>query len=430
MAVTGTQGATSPIGAFNAKTTNPGDLTVQGARLWTDVATARRKPPFIGEMKILTNLAPFLTFTESMGSGRSKSVGQTPAFHFERDRIPSTVTLDDGTGGLGSGSGYDSSDTTMTVLAGTGANVVVGMNLKYVPTGEVLHVSVRSGDNITVIRGYTSGTNGVAGAAIPASAELQILSSNFGDNSAAPNGRSVEPLQVFHRLQIVRTSIEAGGRDINSDVFGTDELERLMQDGLDSHQLNLEKTMLFNQGWKDTNTGTTDGTMTDGMFNRVVTNAFNIGGTLDEVTMESMMIAWKRYNQGDISKLVAWMGENTGRALDGFARDGVRYTPDSKILGVDVRGWRCSFGTFTLKLHPLFSPLGSSETAANGGYVGSFLMCNMANVGKLTWKNRGLRIEKDVQVPGTDGKKHCWTEDVGLTVWNERSHAKATNITG
>ncbi len=410
---TGNQGATNPIGNYNGPTV-PGTV-VQGARLSTDVQAARRRYQWSGEIKINRDVTPFLSFTEKLGN-KGGTYGQAIVQHGERDMIPMTISLD--------AAGYNNSVTTLNFATGTGNLVVIGTVLKSFRTGEMFRVLTKpSADQVTVGTRGSLVTGGAAAAALLASEELQILGTAFGQNSTAPSGISVEPLIVASRLQTFRTAVEAAGRDMNSDVYGKPEWDRLKEDTVENHRGTVEKAFLFNQGYSDT-----EGTITDGMFNRIVTNVFVVNGVLDEITLNAYIKSIYRYNQGQSGKLVHLCGENFVATLDSFARDGIRFRPTDTMAGVQINTYTSGFGDIKYKVHGFFSPLGSSETAANGAPVGSLLTVNLNNVGKMVFKGRKFRVDTDVQLPGTDGVKDCITEDVGLEVWNERTHGKMTGM--
>lgn len=418
MAVTGNKGAVNTIGSYNY------GKPVQGARATSNIQSLRQVPQF--DPKILEvdkDAVPLLVFIDKLG--RSRTVGQTTFYHIEEDRQPATVTIDDGTSGLGSGSGYNSSDTTIGFgvsggyLGGSGSTRIQANNvLKCVRTGEMMLVtSVDQTTGIaTVTRGFTASSNGAAAAALNANEELQVLGTTFADNSQAPNSVSVEPLIITSYMQTFRTAVEAGRRLINSENYGGDEWKRMLASSLKAHQVDKEKAFLFNQGY-----ATSGQTVTDGVINQIVSNVFQMNGTLDEVTLEEYWNALTRYNDSG-SGCITLCGDNVLKCLDQMGRDGVRYAEDTNSIGVKVTKWKCAFGEMEFKRHGLFGARGSNVSYANNGYVGLMLTVNANNLGEATFKNSKLKFDPNCRLPGQDGEKACWTEDVGLEVWNERSH--------
>lgn len=433
-------GATLPIGSYNALASTTG--TVQGPRIRTDVAAARRVYQHLGGIKINSFMTPVLA--ASMKIGPTKTVYDSVAHHNEYDQTPGFVTLDDGTGGLGAGSGYDSSDVSLICSAGQGSRVVIYDTLKNLATGEIMWVTNRVGDTLTVTRGFTGsgnstngGAGGVAGTAIAASQELQILAPVFPENSARPAGKSTEPLIVDTYLQISRKAVEASRRLIDSKNYGmkagdgdVDEWVRIHDDVLDDMKRAQERSLLFNEGTTSVSS-TTSGTMTNGIPARILTNRFNIAGALDEVTMENYVIALNRYNNGKLNSVINFTGDNVARTVDQFARDSVRYSEETTVLGCKVRGWKCSVGTLLFTPHGMFGPQTSSALYSAGSPVGWLLSIQFDRIKKLQFgKNGGLKYDPNAKTPGQDGEVGVWTEDWGIQLMNERQHGWMYGISG
>lgn len=433
-------GATLPRGSYNANASTTG--TIQGPRIRTDVASARRTVQHLGGTKINAFATPILA--ASMQLTKSKTVYDSVCQHNEYDDSPGFVTLDDGTGGLGAGSGYNSSDTTLIVSTGQGTRVVKYDTLKYLATGEIMWVTGVSSDTLTVTRGFTNssnvtngGANGAAAAAIPASAELQILAPVFPENSARPAGRSTEPLIVNTYLQISRRAVEASRRLIDSKNYGMkpgdgdiDEWDRIHDAELDAMKAAEERSLLFNQGTTSISS-TTSGTMTDGLPSRISTNAFNVNGALDEDTLENYVIALNRYNNGKLNTILNFTGDNIAKTIDRFARDGVRYDESTTVLGCKVKGWQCSVGTLNFTPHGMFGPQMSSAAYTAGSPIGWMLSLQFSQIQKLQFgANGGLRYDPNAKTPGQDGEVGVWTKDWGLQLRNERQHAFMYGVSG
>lgn len=427
MAISGNQGATLPIGSNNYLASTTG--TVQGARLRADVQAARRVVQSTRGIIINANITPILAATEAMK--KSSTVYDYVAQHNEYDMNPTFVTMDDGTGGLGSGQGYDTADTTLIMSSGQGSRVVKYDILTYLGTGEIMWVTDRTGDTITVTRGYGS----VAGTAIPANAELQILRGVFPENTLPPAATSTETLTVLTYLQCSRYSISASRRSMDSQNYAlsgkaaVDEYERQHKAKIEEGKTKEEKSLLFNRGTTATSSATA-GTMTDGIPSRILTNRFNMGGTnLDEVTLTKYAIAFYRYNQGSTKNCLHFIGDNMVTVLDSFARDQNRYVNNGGsggmkdiVLGSSVKTWRSTAGDLQFTRHGLFGPLGSSALYSAGSPIGWMLSINFDNIEKLIYgANGNLKYNPNAATPGQDGEVGVWTEDYGIKMLNEKS---------
>lgn len=420
---------------------------MQGARIRSDVAAARRVIQSTAGVVINANQTPILLASEKIKTG--ETVYDSISQHNEYDVTPGFVTLDDGTGGLGSGSGYSSSGTSFTLSSGQGSRVAIYDTLKYLATGEIVWVTAKpSTDVITVTRQFTATANttnvasgghaggGASGAAIPASAELQILRPVFPQGTTPPEAKSTDPLIVYTILQCSRWAVKGTGRLIESMNYGktgkgiVDEWQRIHDAVLENLHQSDERALLHNQGTADVD-NLTYGSMTDGIPSRILTNRFNIGGqALDEKTLEDYTIALYRYSQGKSENTITYIGENMVRTIDLFARDNMRWGPEVTVLGSKIKGWRCSAGDLQFTRHGMFGPTSSSATAAAGSPIGWMLSINFDNVEMLKFGNRGLRYDPDCAQPGYDGRVGCWTVDKGVKMKNERTHGFMYGVNG
>lgn len=406
--------------------TGAGTIT-QGQRTLADIGATRKRPQWDGNtVNISAMVAPLSVFIDKTKKG--KTVGQASYFHLETDYNPRSVAT----------STSYTTETTIALASGQGAYVEAGSTLKNVKSGEVMRVTARSSDTLTVTRGYM----GTTVANIDSGQELNKLGSAFAEGSAAPNGISSEPTLKTNYCQTFRAALELSGRDINSDNFGEDETERIKKNTLEDLMLQRETAFLFNPGFN-----TSDPTATAGAEYWINTNVTNVGGALTETGLEDWWVGVMRRNFNQSADVLVLGGEKFRRALDGFGRDNIRFTPDDTVAGIEIGAWSSSFGRLKVVPHGLLSPLGtgvgasttgtnlntngSAATIGTGGWTGYAFAINTALIGKRSFKNRGdVMLEADAQTPGTDGKKWVYTQDCGLYMASEKQHGKLYGITG
>ncbi len=388
-------------------------VIVSGARKTSDNQTARRKLQFTKEViNVIANTNPLMAFMDKLGN--NKDVMQPTYFHLLRDRLPRTVTYGTSTG--------ETTGTTLTLASGQGKSVVAGSLLLSERTGEVILITTVATDTLTVSRAY--GTGSAVATTLNDAEELQIIGRAFSENSTAPNGISSEPNIITNAVQTFRYSIEASGRDIESENYGEDEWTRMGRDAVESLTLDQETGFIFNPA-----ISTSDPTMSKGLLGWIATNLANQAGPLTEPDLRDYFIRWGRHNKGQDSSMVLFIGDNAQKCFESFALDGVRYKNDQDFYGVNVATWATAGLKVKLLTHGLYSPLGSSVTVTNKGRVGMMTGINVKMVGKRTFKNRGLTLTKNVQTPGTDGRKDVWTDDVGMAVLSEKAHLQVYGIT-
>ncbi len=389
-------------------------VIVKGARVISDNQSARRKLQFTKEViDLIANTNPLMAFTDKLGN--NKEVAQPTYFHLLRDRLPRTVTYGTSTG--------ETTGTTLTFAAGQTNGLVAGSLLLSERTGEVILVTTVTSTTVCqVSRAF--GTGSAVATTLNDAEELQIIGRAFTENSAAPSGISSEPNIITNACQTFRYSIEASGREMESENYGEDEWQRQGRDAVASMTEDQETGFIFNPA-----ISTSDPTMSKGLLGWIATNLVNQAGPLTEPDVRDMFIRWFRHNHGQQSSMVLMIGDNASKCFESFAVDGVRYTPDQEYFGLSCAGWQTSAGKVKLLQHGLYGPLGSSVTAANKGRVGMMTGVNVKMIGKRTFKNRSLTCTKNVQLPGVDGRKDVWTEDVGMAVLSEKAHLQVYGIT-
>lgn len=385
----------------------------QGQRRLAAVAAARKKLQVDpGVTNISVDIAPLSMMIEK--TGKSRETGQAKYTHYETDILPTVVT--DSGGGAASGA------TSITLTSGEASNCTIGTVLKNLRTSEEIRVTgVNTSTNvITVTRAF-----GGSAATINASDEFQISGFADTDGNTSPEAVSSEPTAKDNYCQILRTAVEASGRDINSDNYGDDEWGRITKDALQKHKLLKEKTYLFSGGVQ-----TSDPFKTGGADYYITTNLFNVAGALVEATWAGTYIRnWFRRNYGS-KTMVLMAGETMCGALDGFGRDVLRYAPDDSILGIKCAQYRTSFGEVKIVRHGLMTALGTNVTAANGGWGGMAYGFNMDLVSERFFTGRKLKLRTNIQQNDKDGRKDEWMEDVGFQLKNEAAHIKLYGITG
>lgn len=400
--------------------------TTQGMRATSNIATARKQPQFIKSVDINQNVCPLVALTKKLG--KAKVVGRADYFHLQEDGNPIAVSTS---------TSYNSSVTTIVLTANHGNRVTAGMYLKCLRTGEVLYVNNRSGDTLTVATRGTWSSVATTAASINSGEELQIIGSAFPEASTAPNGISTEPSIVTNYCQTFRYSIAASGRDMESNVFGSDEWKRLNNRAAEAIQRQKEMAFLTNN-FLNAN----DPTVTGGVEYWISTNITNANGSLTESSLADIVRVWMRHNYGE-TNLVCFAGEMFTATLDGWGRDSLIFRPDDTMLGFEAATWQSSFGRLKIIRHGLLSQVGSGvpysdnigsagsfTNNGSGGWEGYAFFLNMSNLGEVSWQNRTLRKEPHTETPGVDGEQDTWLEDCGVFMANEKSHSKVYGISG
>lgn len=362
-------------------------------------------------INISADVVPLVTLIEQ-GSQRSE-VGN-PAFdHLEGDYLPIAVAC---SGGLSAGA----TNTTLNVATGQGARVRVGDLLFYEPTQEMLRVTARSTDALTVTRAV-----GGTAQAVTDGDELKIMGSAHSDGATAVASVSSEPTFKTNYCQIMRTPFELTGRAMAVELYGGGEEARVREENLTQHIQKKELSYLLSN-----NVASSDPYVTGGLLYWISSNLTNFGGDLDDTSLENFFIAWLRRNQGLQGTCLLLAGENFMKGLNRLAKDNIRTSQDEKVYGMEITSYRTFAGTIKIKQHGMLTPMGSGIAAASRGLPGYVFGIQTKHLGERTLRGRSRKLIPNIETPGTDGKKWEYREDVGLWLASQKTFAHGYGITG
>lgn len=380
------------------------NAVTDGQRGLSAVQSDRNKPQWIDKLlEINKDIAPLSVLLDK--TGRVKEFGQAAYKHLEGDTHYLQVEVN---------GSQTSGDTTVELTTGHGARVSVGDILYNVNTEESLRVTAISTDDLTVTRGFGSST----AQAIDDNQQLLVLSQADTDGNTPPASKTIEPAIKTNYLQISKQTVELTGRACKQDNFGiADELAYQLKGASEALMIKRERTMLFGA------LNSSSPHATGGVDYWVTSNVTNAGGALDESTWNTFLKSFFRRNRG-ASNLIFYASENAMEAIHGFGRDLLRYDPKDKTLGIAVTNYQSPFGNIKIAEHGQLSSLVSDELAKKS------YAFNLDLIKKAQWKGRGMHLMKDIETPGTDGKKHSFLVDWGLWLAKEKSHAILKGVTG
>jgi hypothetical protein len=394
--------AHSVIGELNA--------AKQGQMKLTNFSTLQ-KPHYEDKVvHVSKNVAPLLVLIEKLRN--SKTIAGPSYVVLKTDYHPTRVTLN---GDCATGV------TTMNVTAGHGARVKVGDILQNPRTGTEVRVTARATDALTITRPAGATTD----ADFVDTEELTILGNAQAEFSTAPESIMTDLGSDTNYMQTFRCSLEASRRLINTEYYGGSHVERNKKQVAEALRLMQEKTFLFGRSIL-----ATDPTMTAGLMYWLSTNVFAVGGALTEDYLNQTILPQVFMKNEQAPNFAVFIGEKARIAFQGFGLDAVRYTPETKMLGLNVGYYQSSFGTIKLLKHGIMSSIGSAVTAANTGYQGFMQMVNLDYVGKRIMKGGGMKFGELMMTNGPDGKKWGGLEDCGFFLSNEPAHGTASGITG
>ena len=324
----------------------------------------------------------------------------------EDELVPVTTTLS-GAGITGGGSSEDNIGLTDGTIFAEGDILLVEL------TEQMVYVdSVAGGDvDITHIDGSTTITAATSGT-------IRKIGSRNHELATARTAVSTLEIEKFNYNQIYSETVYTSGRYQSGDKY-TDKKshKEQVQKKIKEMKLQFEDNALFS---KATGTVTVSTyyrfTYSQGFLGRVTTNATPYTAALDEDELDDYLKTV--FTKGSGTKMHICGGDHIVY-LEKIIKDRYQVVPDpiTKIYGIDLVEYRTKFGRFQIIWHP--------RMTGKFSYYGYTLdpehikLRYQANDDK---GSRMMRVEENVETPGTDGKMTKILMDKSVMIMNEEVH--------
>lgn len=290
-------------------------------------------------------------------------------------------------------------------------------------TGEIVKVTARATNTLTVTRGY--GTT--AAAAMNDNDPLRILGGAYEDGSGASAFRMVKVDSNTNYTQRFKESIKVPDTIMNTELYGEPELNRLRKSKGIAHLIKIENALLF--GEKSLKTPATTITTseeelrtTGGLLSWISSNIKTLGdGTLSggDALTESDFNTWledvmKYPGSVASSKRTLLAAPRLCSVVDGWGRDKLQTLPTTETYGIAVKQYISSHGTLNIIKHPLL----------DGSYYGSYgIVVDMSSVGYRYLANLDTKLYVDISNRyTTSGQVDQYESECGLYLALEALH--------
>lgn len=319
------------------------------------------------------------------------------------------------------------SGTSLVVVNGT--RFTVGVQI-YVPrTGEILDVTARTTNTLTVTRGFGSTT----AAAINDNEDLMILAPAAEDGATAVSGKSTLLSRKYNYIQEIRSgSFGPTWQTPMYDTFGDTEAYQKRKKMVEQF-IDIEKALWFNVRNLAT-TGTHYKSTMGGILEYLTDNITTIAGPLTESELDYWMEDVFQYDPDE--PRVLFCGKRPISAIDGFAKE--KLSPSSVLgtYGINIDKYQTSHGQLLIKKHPMFCEKAPSQSST--GYTLHALqkmavaIC-MSSVAYVTYTHPELGDteliwEPNVETPGQHSKLGEYTSMVSLQFENVEKHGKLLDV--
>lgn len=338
-----------------------------------------------------------------------------------------------------SGSPVAGDIVNLTVVTPAAYSVKEGDLLMAEQTGEIMYVNATpsTGTTISVIRGFdqTAGTdllgfdydgNGI-------NPYLVIVGSAFEEGSAAPDPVSFDPAEIFNQTQIFRATYGITGTAQSVRTRTGPEEAELKREALELFGVDMERAFFF--GKKSTSIRNSQPLRTtDGVINYIPSTrrwAPNAG----QISMQWLEgICLDLFRFGSTEKMVFCGSAFLTAIAQMVRRNGTgqfELSADIKEYGMTgIKRLKTPNGVLVLKAHPLFSQM-------QGGTTGSAAYTSMDNAGVILdmrelkyryLRNRDVKFQTNLQLPGVDSQLAGWIGECGLEVHHPYTHGMITGV--
>jgi len=328
-----------------------------------------------------------------------------------------------------------SSDTLSAAVASTTQTTIPVTNPTYFNTNqawqntrtlEVVGISnVNVGtSNLTVKRGL--GTT--AAAAMSSGDTLVRLGTYVGENSTRQTFQSTVPTEVYNYCQQMRMDLSLSERQIKRAMENDDELPYQQFKILQEFRMDMDRTFLFMERARGTDTSGDDYTTTNGLKSIISSNSFPVNGTLYKSDLDEFMVE-QGMRYGSRNKIL-FASTDVILAFTNMVDQNLTFQ-----VNVAPQTGK-AFGTEVLKY---VAPNGHSmmiveDRNISNYYPGEAYLADMTEMTRMTFTNNGhtgeLHIIKNTEDNDDPGVVHTLMGDMGLSFGNEINYAKITGVSG
>jgi len=328
-----------------------------------------------------------------------------------------------------------SSDTLSAAVASTTQTTIPVSNPSYYNTNqawqntrtlEVVGITgVNIGtSNLTVTRGL--GTTSAAN--MNSGDTLVRLGTYVGENSTRQTFQSTIPTEVSNYCQQMRMDLSLSERDIKREFENDSELPMQQFKILQEFRMDMDRTFLFMQQGRGTDSSGDDYTTTDGLKSIISSNTFAVNGTLYKSDLDEFMVE-QGMRYGSRNKIL-FASTDVILAFTEMVDSNLTYQ-----VNVAPQTGK-AFGTEVLRY---VAPNGHSMLIVEDRNISNFFpgeayLADMTEITRMTFTNNGhtgeLHIMKNTEDPDDPGTVHTLMGDMGLMYGNEINYASLTGVSG
>lgn len=394
-------------------------LNVQrGMNLTTKNATMQIRQMDPKAYQLRANYAAFIVYLSLLGMRRSaKTAGRSGFVTGSKTKNCGSFKYEwfneeDGSPLTAAAENAADNATTVKVTAGDGVMFSANDLIYNRNTGEVMLVTDKLVDDLTVVRGWGTVTQGVSGEAVTATDVLVLVASAFPEGSTAPEATNFIPNEYFNFTQIFKQTIENSRTNEAIEYYGNiNKMARMQKRAFDNYLLKKSRAYFLGQRSSIVNSGKPQRT-TGGLDFFVKTNVMVKQAFSYPVFMD---FSEKAYGYGGDEKIFICNPAMATLIQKEVLSNKINMevSPSTKEFGINIRRLQTVSGPMDILVDHTMGQIYQHPT---GFALESDLIEEMI-LRPDTW-------ESGIQEPGLDGLKDQLIGEAGLKVINEQRHAK------
>ncbi len=320
---------------------------------------------------------------------------------------------DDGTPLTKAASAANKSATTLNVTTGDGKMFTANDTIQNRNTGEVMLVTGKTADALTVVRGWGSATRGTSGEAITKGDDIILVAPAFPEGSAAPEAMQFNANEFYNFTQIFKQTIENSKTNEATQYYGhINKMAHQHKKAFDQYL--LKKARAYYVGQRDTITDSNGKPQrtTAGLDYFIRTNVVTKPTFSYNLFMD---FAEQAYHYGGDEKILICNPKlATAIQKEVLANKiNMEISPRTKEFGINIKRLQTVSGSMDILVD---QSMGQIYPFATGFALETDLIEEMI-LRHDAW-------EDNIQVAGVDGLKEQLIGEMGLKVVNEQRHAK------
>lgn len=342
--------------------------------------------------------SPLTLFITRMG----KKAAINPEFKWPEDELIPRVTLINGTFGIG----------VNPITVDEGRYVPVNSEIRNQRTGETMHVTAVSGNNLTVVHSW--GTTADAGQAD--NDPIQILGGMAMEGTASEAGLITTQVEMSNFIQIFKTPFELSEVHMASDMYGGPDFPYQSKKKGIEHAVYIETAFFFGEKNQDSS-GVGGRWSTGGVDEFATQNRRDFGGSVASL---ADLYDWAEdvFRYGNPMTKVLFCSRAVSSNISLLAANVLRTESSDRTFGISISSLLTPHGTLRIVTHNAFEGTVYGERA---------YLVDMENCTYRYLTGLDTKLHTNIQAPDVAARKDEYRSYCGLMIAQPKTHGVMLN---